>query len=82
VDGIIHLLVWLRGDLHHFVNNPKKLTGSPFTHQRYHIVAWFIHDICTSVLSDEILSRFPNDDDPRRRTPENAVRLSYLAEGK
>lgn len=25
VDGVIHMLVWARGDLHHFVNNPDKL---------------------------------------------------------
>ena len=82
VDGIIHLLIWLRGDLHHFVNNPKKLTGSPFTHKRYQIVAWFIHDICTSALRDQVISRFPDDRDPRRNAPENAVRLIYSAEDK
>jgi hypothetical protein len=75
VDGVIHLLVWLRGDLHHFVNNPKKLTGSPFTHRRYQTVAWFIHDICTSALRDEVVARFPVDDDPRRKAPENQASM-------
>jgi hypothetical protein len=59
VDGIIHMLVWLRGDLHHFVNNPKKLSGSPFTHHRYEVLASFLHDICLKVLMHEILARFP-----------------------
>lgn len=82
VGGIIHLLVWLRGDLHHFVNNPKKLTGSPFTHRRYQIMAWLIHDICSTALRDEVTSRFPEDHDPRRKAPENQVSLIYPAEDK
>ncbi|MBZ5678022.1 MAG: hypothetical protein LAP61_27575 [Acidobacteriia bacterium] len=59
VEGIIHMLVWTRGDLHHFVNNPKKLTGSPFTHRRYEPLASFAHDICLNVLMHEIQARFP-----------------------
>ena len=74
VEGIIHLLVWVRGDLHHFVNNPKKLTGSPLTHEKFETLAMFIHDIAVSVLSDEITARFPRDDDPRRTHPQNLRR--------
>jgi hypothetical protein len=59
VDGIIHMITWVRGDVHHFVNNPKKLTASPFTHHRYEILASFLHDICLNVLMAEILARFP-----------------------
>jgi len=30
VDGLIHLLVHTRGDLHHYAGTKKKATGSPF----------------------------------------------------
>src|SRR5579872_2722335 len=59
VDGVIHMLTWVRGDVHHFVNNPNKPTASPFTHHRYELLASFTHDICLHVLMHEILSRFP-----------------------
>ncbi len=61
VEGIIHMMVWFRGDLHHFVNNPKKLEGSPFTHQRYEVLASFTRDVSLHVLMHEILARFPKD---------------------
>jgi len=64
VDGIIQMLVWVRGDLHHFVNNPNKLTGSPFTHHRYETLAWFIHDVCVQALTSEIISRHPEAPKP------------------
>lgn len=41
VDGIIHLLVFMRGDLHHFVNSPTKPTGSPLTQHNYASLALF-----------------------------------------
>jgi hypothetical protein len=61
VDGVIHMLTWVRGDVHHFVNNPKKLTASPFTHHCYELLASFAHDICLHVVMHEILSRFPKN---------------------
>jgi hypothetical protein len=62
VDGVIHMITWVRGDVHHFVNNPKKLVASPFTQHRYEILASFLHDICLHVLMNEILARFPKDE--------------------
>jgi len=59
VEGITHMLVWIRGDLHHFVNNPRKLTGSPLSHQRYEILASFTHDVCLNILMEEVLARYP-----------------------
>lgn len=35
VDGVIHLLVKMRGELHHFTNNPNRPQGNPFTHKGY-----------------------------------------------
>jgi hydroxypyruvate isomerase len=32
-------LVWTRGDLHHFANNPNKTSGSPLTHEEYEGIA-------------------------------------------
>jgi hypothetical protein len=32
IDGALHMITWVRGDVHHFINNPQKpLTASPFT---------------------------------------------------
>lgn len=61
VDGVIHMITWVRGDVHHIVNNSKKLTASPFTHHRYEILASFLHNVCLHVLMAEILARFPKD---------------------
>ena len=38
-DGFLSLLVWTRGDLHHFANNPNKAGGSPLTHDEYEGIA-------------------------------------------
>jgi hypothetical protein len=38
-DGFLSLLVWTRGDLHHFANNPNKTSGSPLTHKEYEGIA-------------------------------------------
>jgi hypothetical protein len=38
-DGFLSLLVWTRGDLHHFVNNPNRAAGSPLTHDDYEGIA-------------------------------------------
>jgi hypothetical protein len=38
-DGLLSLLVWTRGDLHHFANNPNKVGGSPLSHEGYEGIA-------------------------------------------
>lgn len=60
VEGVIRMLVLTRGNLHHFANNPNRLSGTPLTHQRYEILASFTHDVCLNVLMREITDRFPS----------------------
>lgn len=40
VDGIIHLVVATRGDLHHFADDPNKTRGTPFNHKEFESIAW------------------------------------------
>jgi hypothetical protein len=54
LENIIWLLVETRGDLHHFVNSPTKSSGTPFTHDRYEVIALFIGKISHLVLLEEI----------------------------
>jgi len=51
-EGIVHLLVRTRGELHHFTNNTNRLAGTPFTQRAFETVAHL-----ASVLSFEALSR-------------------------
>jgi len=39
VEGVIHLLVKTRGELHHFTNNPNRPQGNPFTNKAYQSLA-------------------------------------------
>lgn len=54
IDNIIWLLVRTRGDLHHFVNSSTRESGTPFTHERYQVLALFIGKISQLVLREEI----------------------------
>ena len=58
-EGLLYMLVRMRGDLHHFSVHPSKMSNSPFVHQDYELLANFIHDICLKAVYDEVLSRFP-----------------------
>ncbi|GAG61785.1 unnamed protein product, partial [marine sediment metagenome] len=40
VDGIIHLVVATRGDLHHFADDTNKTRGTPFNHKEFESIAW------------------------------------------
>jgi hypothetical protein len=57
VDGIIHLLVWSRGDLHHFVSHPNILKGSPLTDDYYEALAALAGRICKIAIFDEVSAR-------------------------
>jgi hypothetical protein len=56
VAGVIEMIVWVRGELHHFGNKDGPV-GSPFTHQRYEMLATFMHDVCLQALNAEVLAR-------------------------
>jgi hypothetical protein len=51
-DGIIHMLVWMRGDLHHYVGDPRK--GTPLNQDRYQSLAAFCLDLCGVILHARI----------------------------
>ena len=38
-EGIVHLLVSARGDLHHFINNSNRQQGTPFDHKEFYPLA-------------------------------------------
>lgn len=40
VDGVVELIVEVRGSLHHFVNNPNIIHGTPFNHAEYQPLAY------------------------------------------
>jgi hypothetical protein len=61
VENIIHLLVWSRGDLHHYVGNPHKQTGSPLTQQHYMSLSQLALYLAQAVLLSEL-----NRMDPER----------------
>lgn len=53
LEGIVHLLVITRGELHHF--NPKRVRGTSFNHQEYHALSWLamgfaIHSLLLEVV--------------------------------
>ncbi len=59
VEGLVHLLVCTRGDLHHFLN-PKKPFGTPLTDDQYECLAEFTGNITMTALTQEIQNRLPN----------------------
>lgn len=55
LDGITHLLVKTRGDLHHFSGNSNKTQGTPFDHNKFESLAWVSLFLATSAISLKIL---------------------------
>ena len=58
VEGLVHLLVCTRGDLHHFLN-PKRRAGTPLTDDQYECLARLTGSITMTALSQEIQKRLP-----------------------
>lgn len=52
-EGIIHLIVETRGDLHHF--NQRRVRGTPFNHKSYHTLSWVCLGLATHTLLQEIV---------------------------
>jgi hypothetical protein len=46
VDGIISLIVKVRGNLHHFSQKSSKKTGHPFNQKDFHVMAYLLMSIC------------------------------------
>jgi hypothetical protein len=57
VDGVIHLLAYTRGDLHHFAKNSKTVKASPLTQDNYESLSRFTMEICRVALFEEMNAR-------------------------
>lgn len=55
VEGIIHLLAKTRGALHHFVNIPHKIQGTPFNHKEFESIAWITMGLAARAIPQKIL---------------------------
>jgi len=55
VDNLISLIVSTRGDLHHFMNNPNKVQGTPFNHKEFETIAWVSLGIAVRAILQKIL---------------------------
>ncbi len=55
IEGIIHLLVSIRGDLHHFTDNPNKKQGTPFDHAEFETITWVSLGLATRAILQKIL---------------------------
>jgi hypothetical protein len=56
VEGLVHLLVSTRGELHHYLN-PKKHTGTPLTDDQYECLAKFTGEVTMAALTQETRQR-------------------------
>jgi len=54
-EGIIHLLVSTRGDLHHFTNNPNKKQNMPFNDKEFESISWMTLGLATRAILQKIL---------------------------
>ena len=55
VEGIIHLLVSSRGNLHHFTNKSAQKQGTPFNHEEFQSIAWVAMGLATYAIAQKIL---------------------------
>lgn len=46
VEGIISLIVKVRGNLHHFSQKSSKKTGHPFNQKDFHVMAYLLMSLC------------------------------------
>lgn len=54
VNGLIHLLVHTRGDLHHYAGDKQPAKGSPLLNERYRSLAQFSLKLSQAVLDIEL----------------------------
>lgn len=53
--GLIHLIVSVRGKLHHFANQPHKLQGTPFNHNKFESIAFITFVLASRAILQKIL---------------------------
>lgn len=54
-ESVIELIVGVRGELHHFNNNPNRVGGSPFTHSEFEAIATFVMFVAMKALWHRIV---------------------------
>ena len=55
VDGLIDLIVRARGQLHHYSRKSSKSIGTPFTHEAFESIAFFVMGLAVQTILGEIL---------------------------
>lgn len=50
IDAIVELIVRTRGDLHHFINNPNRLQGTPLNHPEFHSAAFIVMGLSLNAI--------------------------------
>lgn len=58
VEGLVHLVVHARGDLHHFLD-PTKYMGTPLTDDQFECLAKLTGSVAMTALTEEVQSRLP-----------------------
>lgn len=54
-ESIIELIVSIRGEIHHFNNNPKRVGGTPFTHREFEAIATFVMLLAMKAIWQKIV---------------------------
>jgi len=55
-EGIIHLLISTRGELHHFTNNPdRKKGGTPFDHEEFESIAFLSLLLAVRAIASQMI---------------------------
>lgn len=55
VRSIIELIVAIRGDLHHFTNNPNRPQGNPFTHSEFRAITFVVHGLAINAILQKMV---------------------------
>jgi hypothetical protein len=54
VDGMAHLIVQMRGALHHFSDDPTKIQGTPFSQERFGTMALILMELAEKLISQKM----------------------------
>jgi hypothetical protein len=57
VDGLIELIVHVRGNLHHFSSKSSKRKGTPFNHQDFESMAFLLMGLSTRSILQKIIEK-------------------------
>lgn len=54
VDGIIRLIIKMRGELHHYIHQSSRTQGTPFNHADFKIMALIAQDLADQSVARQI----------------------------